>query len=114
MPAAWARQGSTTSRGRSTPEASAIRSTIPVTGSVGVFTATTDSPAGDVGPTVADGLPSRGPVPPEPDLPPPADGTILAVDIGGIKLVAGIVAPDRRILERIRTATPVAVDPEGA
>ena len=79
---------------------------------MGVFTATTDSPAGDVGPTVADGLPSPGPVPPEPDLPPPADGTILAVDIGGTKLEAGIVAPDGRILERIRTATPVSVDPE--
>ena len=51
-PGGWARRASTTSRGRCTPAASAIRSTIPVTGSVGASTATTDPPAGDVGPPV--------------------------------------------------------------
>ena len=79
---------------------------------MGASTATTDPPAGEFGPTAADGLPSRGPVPPEPDLPSPPGAPLLAVDIGGTKMEAGIVAADGRILDRIRVDTPTSTDPE--
>src|SRR5665213_583152 len=112
MPVAWARPGSTTSRGRCTPAASAIRSTIPVTGSVGASTATTDPPAGEFGPAAADDLPSRGPVPSEPDVPSPPVATLLAVDIGGTKMEAGIVTVDGVVVDRVRTPTPESCDPQ--
>ncbi len=79
---------------------------------MGASTATTDPPAGDIGPTSADGLPSRGPVPPEPDLPSTPAATLLAVDVGGTKMEAGIVTVDGAILDRVRTPTPMSTDPE--
>jgi glucokinase len=81
---------------------------------VGAFTATTDPPAGDLGPTAADGLPSRGPVPsrPESELTSTPGSSLLAVDIGGTKMEAGIVGADGRIVDRARTPTPASTDPE--
>jgi glucokinase len=38
--------------------------------------------------------------------------TVIAVDIGGTKLAAAIVADDGRIIARARAATPVVRDPE--
>ncbi len=78
---------------------------------MGASTATTESPAGDVGPVVADGLPSGGPVPTEPGPPATPVATVLAVDIGGTKMEAGIVTVDGAILDRVRTPTPVSTDP---
>lgn len=45
---------------------------------------------------------------------PGADGRspVLAVDIGGTKMEAGIVTPDGRIVDRARTTTPPSTDPE--
>ena len=78
---------------------------------MGASTATTDPPAGKFGPTAADGLPSRGPDLPEPDVPSPTVGTLLAVDIGGTKMEAGIVSVDGVVVDRVRTPTPVSSDP---
>jgi glucokinase len=85
-----------------------------VTGSVGASTATTDPPVGDVGPTAADGLPSRDVVRPalESAFPPVSGAPLLAVDVGGTKMEAGIVSADGQILDRIRAPTPTSTDPE--
>ncbi len=81
---------------------------------MGVFTETTDPPAGDVGPLVADGLLGHGTMPaePAPASTPPNSLPLLAVDVGGTKMEAGIVDGDGRILARTRTPTPVSDDPE--
>ena len=77
---------------------------------MGASTATTEQPAGDVGPSVADGLPSRGV---SVDRPSDASaGRVLAVDLGGTKMEVGLVDDSGRILERSRTATPTSHDPE--
>ncbi|MFC9972788.1 ROK family protein [Spirillospora sp. NPDC127200] len=39
--------------------------------------------------------------------------TVLAVDVGGTKLAAGIVDPDGRVLAHDRVATPAGADAEG-
>jgi glucokinase len=72
---------------------------------VGASTATTDPPAGPVSPLTAGDLPSRDPSWSLTDRLSGA-GTILAIDIGGTKMEAGIVSSDGRIVERSRTATP--------
>ena len=79
---------------------------------MGASTATTDPPVGDLGPQTADGLPSRGPVPPESDPPSPAGPPVLAVDIGGTKMETGLVSTDGHILDRARIDTPDSPDPE--
>ncbi|MCU0312285.1 MAG: ROK family protein [Acidimicrobiales bacterium] len=43
---------------------------------------------------------------------PPASGVCLAVDIGGTKLAAGLVAADGTVLARERRPTPAVGDPE--
>ena len=85
-----------------------------MTGSVGASTATTDPTAGDVGPTAADDLPSRDAVPPRAEfgLPPIPSTSVLAVDVGGTKMEAGIVSADGQILDRVRTPTPTSTDPD--
>ena len=85
-----------------------------MTGSVGASTATTDPPAGDVGPTAAGDLPYRDGVrlAPESALLFAPDSLLLAVDIGGTKMEAGIVNVDGLILDRARTPTPISSDPE--
>lgn len=85
-----------------------------MTGSVGASTATTDPPAGDVGPTTAGGLPSRDAVPTGPELAFPAfpGSSLLAVDVGGTKMEAGIVSAGGQILDRARTPTPNCSDPD--
>ncbi len=53
------------------------------------------------------------PVAPRPPAPaPPSGGALLAVDIGGTKMEAGVVDGSGRILVRRRTGTPVSTDPE--
>ena len=82
---------------------------------MGASTATTEPPAGDIGPPGADGLPSPGIVPSPSDstaVDSPATTPLLAVDIGGTKLEAGIVSRDGRILERARIPTPGSTDPD--
>jgi glucokinase len=63
---------------------------------------------------VADNPLSRGTVDctPEPPLAAMPDRAVLAVDIGGTKMEAGIVDGDGDILMRERTATPSSDDPE--
>ena len=81
---------------------------------MGAFTATTEHPVGDVGPVAADGLPVRGAAParPRPSAAPVASGAVLAVDIGGTKMEAGVVDTAGQIVERSRTATPSSTDPD--
>jgi glucokinase len=70
------------------------------------------------GPSTSPVTPVRTSVPsgahPRPSGPTAVDrsGPVLAVDIGGTKLEAGLVDGDGRILERRRTATPSAADPD--
>ena len=65
---------------------------------------------------VADGLLQRGTVTPLAGNPRafggPSGPIVLAVDIGGTKMEAGIVDGDGRILARERTITPATPDPE--
>ncbi len=78
---------------------------------MGASTATTEPPAGSVGPPAADGLSPLGTLPTAPsDV--SASAPFLAVDIGGTKMEAGVVSRDGRILDRSRTATPVSPDPD--
>jgi glucokinase len=79
---------------------------------VGVSTETTDPPAGDVGPVAADGLLTRGTVPDGPGWASSEPSPVLAVDIGGTKMEAGVVDHDGRIVVRARTPTPASEDPE--
>jgi len=72
---------------------------------VGASTATTDPTAGDAGPLGADGLPPSGTAP-------TSGGPVLAIDIGGTKMEAGIVTRDGTILDRARITTPGSTDPE--
>jgi glucokinase len=74
---------------------------IRVTGSVGVSTATTDE-------RVTSGLRGDRRGPGERQPVPPAEAPVLAVDIGGTKLAAGLVDVDGSILGRSRAATPVS------
>ena len=48
----------------------------------------------------------------DPTPTPPVAGPVLAIDIGGTKMEAGIVDDQGRILVRQRTATPVSTDPD--
>ena len=63
---------------------------------------------------MADGLNARGTVGGVPDLPamPTSDRAVLAVDIGGTKIEAGIVDGGGEILVRERTTTPSSIDSE--
>jgi len=79
---------------------------------VGASTATTDPPAGGLGPTGADGLPCLDSVPPGSSSPSSSGPLLLAVDIGGTKMEAGLVTSDGRIVDRSRIPTPTVPDPE--
>jgi glucokinase len=82
---------------------------------VDASTATTEPPAGDIGPTGVDGLPSAGAGPSPstgPSASPALSPPLLAVDVGGTKMEAGIVTRDGRILDRSRIATPGSTDPD--
>lgn len=57
----------------------------------------------------AKGVPAR---PPDPSYGPPESGPVLAVDIGGTKMEAGVVDDRGRILVRRRIATPDSTDPD--
>jgi glucokinase len=85
-----------------------------VTGSVVASTATTDPPAGDVGPTTADGPPARdvGEAGIEAALLSTQGRSLVAVDVGGTKMEAGVVSADGQILNRARTPTPTSSDPD--
>ena len=81
---------------------------------MGASTTTTDPPAGDVGPATAGDLSSRDEVRPGAEwahLSAPGS-LLLAVDVGGTKMEAGIVRSDGRILDRARTPTPTSSEPD--
>ena len=82
-----------------------------------VSTGTTDPTAGDVGPPATESLPVPGTVgtvsvPPPPDMPPSYGPVVLAVDIGGTKMEAGLLDGDGHILDRVRTPTPASSGPD--
>ena len=85
-----------------------------MTGSVVASTATTDPPAGDVGPATADDLSSRDEVRHgrESALLSAPDSLLLAIDVGGTKMEAGIVSVDGLILDRARIPTPTSSEPD--
>lgn len=74
---------------------------------------TTDPPAGSAAPLLEGGLLVRGRAVDDPVLEGSLESDVfLAVDIGGTKMEVGLADGAGLVLDRVRTATPEATDPE--